>query len=27
MDRGAEGGEGGCFCFSLRLVTRDALGS
>ncbi len=27
IDRGAEGGEGGCFCFPLRLVTRDASGS
>jgi len=27
MDRGAEGGEGGFFCFSLRLVTKDASGS
>jgi hypothetical protein len=26
-DRGAEGGEVGCFCLPLRLVTRDASGS
>ncbi len=27
MDRGAEGGECGCFCFPLRLITKDASGS